>query len=176
MIMGLACLYLNWWRSMIISPKKTFLAQCWILLYSTHSCVIKPALIPQSEPVNIATPLLPLLQEWMMYIHRTHQEIIQSRTTHTSQRNSSKTSRFDNPIHHTFTYIYIYLASEVLWTPSILWEPTNKKVLRHRTLTRVATSKSGLQSLDTIRLWEVLIKNTKKILRKKRKKTFLLYP
>ncbi len=110
-----------------------------------------------------------------VYIHHTHQEIIQSRTTHTSQRNSSKTSRFDNPIHHTYIHICIYMASEVPWTPSILREPTNKKVLRHRTQTRVAKSKSGLQSLDTIRLWEVMIRNTKKILRKKKEKKDFYY-
>lgn len=68
--------------------------------------------------------------------------------------------------------ISIYLASEVPWTPSILQEPTNKKVLRHRTPTRVATSKNGLQSLGIIRLWEVLMKKKHRKTKEKRKKDF----
>jgi hypothetical protein len=148
------------------------------LLYSTHSCVKKACTHPSKWTRKYCHTIgLPLLPEWMIYIY----------IIHTKKSFNPGLPTLPKEIHpkhpdsttqltiHSFIYIYIYLASEVPWTPSILREPTNQKVLRHRTPTRVAKSKSGLQSLDTIRLWEVMIRNTKKILRKKKEKKDFYY-
>jgi hypothetical protein len=141
------------------------------LLYSTHSCVKKACTHPS---------------KWTRkYCHTITSRVDDVYTSYTPRNHSIQDyphfpKKFIQNIqiwqpNSPYIYIYIYMASEVPWTPSILREPTNKKVLRHMTPSRVATSKSGLQSLDTIRLWEVMIKNTKKNFKKKKKKKDFYY-